>query len=232
MMLTTWAGPVGYEAALDCQRRLVEARQADLIDDLLLVLSHPPTFTAGQHADLDVNLTGARPEIPVVRIDRGGDLTYHGPGQVVAYPIIRLADAKTARRYITALEQALITTLDAFGIAADRREGYPGVWVGRDKIAAVGVRITRFVTKHGVALNVDPDLSHFDGIIPCGISDGGVTSMAALGVTADVADVARVLTAALADVLDRTPRAVPPSTLGLPSLPPPAAVQGPIDSSA
>lgn len=218
-ILTTWAGEVDYDAALRCQEQLVAARQADQIDDMLLVLSHPPTYTAGRHADIAGDLTGLRPDIPVVRIDRGGGLTYHGPGQVVAYPIIRLPDAKVARRYVGALETALITTLAAFGIAADRREGYPGVWVGEEKVAAIGARITRFVTKHGVALNVDPDLADFGGIIPCGIADRGVTSMAALGVPATVPDVARTLTAALADALDRTPRAVPPSTLGLPAAP-------------
>ena len=215
VMLTVWAGEVDYRVALGWQEQLVEARREGLIDDVLLMLSHPPVYTAGRHADVDANVTGLRPGIPVVRIDRGGDVTYHGPGQVVAYPIVRLDEALGARRYVTALEDALIDTVGAHGVAADRRRCYPGVWVNADKIAAVGVRITNRVTKHGVALNVRPDLADFGGIVPCGITDGGVTSLSALGAEASPEDVARDLTAALAHHLRRTPRAVRPAELGL-----------------
>ncbi|WP_370327217.1 lipoyl(octanoyl) transferase LipB [Euzebya sp.] len=219
-MYVVWAGEVPYDVALGWQERLVAARQEDAIDDVLLLLTHPPTYTAGRHADVEANLTGRRPDIPVVRIDRGGDLTYHGPGQVVAYPILRLAQRGAAKAYVTALEQALIDVLGSYGVGADRRAGYPGVWVARadgppDKIAAIGVRITRGVSKHGIALNVDPVMADFDGIVPCGITDGGVTSLAAQGVDVDVEDVRTRLGSALARSLGRTPQPARPSDLGL-----------------
>src|SRR5690606_3948797 len=126
---------------------LVAARTADEIDDVLLTLTHPPVYTAGRHADLDRNVTGARPDIPVMPIDRGGDVTYHGPGQLVAYPIIRLAQRRGIKAYVRALERAVARTVGSYGIAAGPREGYPGVWVGRDKICAIGVRVSAGVTK-------------------------------------------------------------------------------------
>ncbi len=219
-MYSVWAGEVPYAQALAWQERLVAARQADEIDDVLLLLTHPPVYTAGRHAQIEANLTGARPDVPVVRIDRGGDLTYHGPGQVVAYPIMRLPQRGAAKAYVTALEQALIDTVASYGVTAGRRVGYPGVWVdggqpSPDKIAAIGVRVTRGVSKHGVALNVAPDLEDFTGIIPCGIVDGGVTSLDRLGVTADVEDVGRRLGAALATHLQRRPIQALPAELGL-----------------
>lgn len=214
-MLTVWCGEVDYSTALRWQELLVAARQADQVDDVLLLLTHPPVYTAGRNADLRRNLTGRRPDIPVVQVDRGGDVTYHGPGQVVAYPIIRLEGSKVMRAYVTALEDALITTVGSFGIDAQRRSARPGVWVGGDKIAAVGVRVTRRVSKHGIALNVAPDLRDFDGIVPCGITDGGVTSLAVLGVETTVEDVRPRLAAALARSLDRSARAARPQDLGL-----------------
>lgn len=214
-MLTVWCGEVAYAEALRWQGLLVAARQADETDDVLLLLTHPPTYTAGRNAAVEVNVTGSRPDIPLVRVDRGGDVTYHGPGQVVAYPIIRLEGTKVMRRYVTALEDALIATVGSYGVAAARRDGYPGVWVGREKIAAVGVRVTRRVSKHGVALNVDPDLSAFGGIIPCGITDGGVTSLAAQGVATSVEDVRTRLGARLAQALGRPAVPARPQDLGL-----------------
>lgn len=213
-----WAGEVAYDQALAWQDQLVARRQDGLGHDVLLLLTHPPVYTAGAHADVDANLTGARPDIPVVRIDRGGDLTYHGPGQVVAYPILQLARRGAAKAYVHALEEALIRTAGSMGVAARRRAGYPGVWVDGnppDKLAAVGVRITRGVSKHGVALNVDPDLADYGGIIPCGITDGGVTSLAAQGATAEVRQVADRLADELATALGRTPRPATPMTLEL-----------------
>ncbi len=225
VMYTVWAGEVEYRQALAWQDYLVTARQADQIDDVLLVLTHPPVYTAGRHADLAINLTGSRPDIPVIRIDRGGDVTYHGPGQVVAYPIMRLARRGAAKAYVAALEQALIDTAGSFGVVADRRPGYPGVWVaGRDKLAAIGVRITNGVTKHGVAFNVDPPLEDYGGIIACGVPDAGVTSLTQQGVTASVEDVRTRLTAALVQTLDRMPQPSQPTDLGLTRAPPvPAA---------
>ena len=204
--------------ALGWQEHLVRARQADEIDDVLLLLTHPPVYTAGRNADTDASLTGARPDIPVVRVDRGGDLTYHGPGQVVAYPIIGVPRTGAAKRYVTALEQALIDTVGTYGVQGRRRDGYPGVWVDGTpprKIAAIGIRITRGVTKHGIALNVQPDLDDFGGIIPCGITDGGVTSLADLGAATDVEDVATRLGASLGVALDRRLQPVQLADLGL-----------------
>ncbi|CAN5132188.1 lipoyl(octanoyl) transferase LipB [soil metagenome] len=218
LMYTAWAGEVPYEHALRWQEQLVAARQADQIDDVLLLLSHPAVYTAGRNTDIDANLTGMRSDIPVVRIDRGGDLTYHGPGQVVAYPIMRLPRRGAARRFVTALEHGLIDAVSTYGITAERREGYPGVWVRDqrwDKIAAIGVRVTRGVSKHGVALNVAPSMADYDGIIPCGITDGGVTSLALQGVDADVEDVQTRLGAAMTRALDRIAQPARPGDLGL-----------------
>ena len=219
-MHVVWAGEVDYRDALRWQEQLVAARQADAIDDVLLLLTHPPVYTAGRNADLDANLTGTRPDIPVVQVDRGGDLTYHGPGQVVAYPIMRLAQRGAARAFVTSLEQALIDTVGSYGLSADCRDGYPGVWLAADgalpeKIAAIGVRVTRGVSKHGVALNVDLDMGGFAGIVPCGISDGGVTSLAQQGVTTDVEDVQLRLGDALTRTLGRRGRRASPADLGL-----------------
>lgn len=218
-LLIADAGEVPYARALAWQDALVARRQAGEGEDVLLLLSHPPVYTAGAHADVEANLTGARPDIPVVRIDRGGDLTYHGPGQVVAYPILRLAQRGAAKAHVTALEQALIETAAASGVTTGRREGYPGVWVDGSppqKLAAIGVRITRGVSKHGVALNVDPDMADFDGIIPCGITDGGVTSLARLGVVTTPAEVAGILGDRLARALGREPVPTPLTALSLP----------------
>lgn len=218
-LLLVDAGEVPYARALAWQDALVARRQVGEGEDVLLLLSHPPIYTAGAHADVAANLTGARPDIPVVRIDRGGDLTYHGPGQVVAYPIIRLAQRGAAKAYVTALEQALIETAAAYGITAGRRDGFPGVWVDGtppDKLAAIGVRITRGVSKHGVALNVAPDMADYDGIIACGITDGGVTSLARLGVATTTGAVSATLGRHLAAALDRTPIPTPLDALALP----------------
>ncbi len=160
------------------------------------LLEHPPLITAGtsaREADL------LRPDLlPVFRTGRGGQFTYHGPGQRVAYPILNLrARGRDVRRYVATLEQWIIDTLADFGISARREERLVGVWVdvparlggGMAKIAAIGVRVSRGVTRHGVALNVDPDLSHYAAIVPCGVREHGVTSMRALGVAADMAAV-------------------------------------------
>lgn len=218
-LLVVWAGQVGYDAALRWQEDLVARRRAGAAADTLLLLTHPPVYTAGRHADLAAHLTGLRPDIPVVRIDRGGDVTYHGPGQVVAYPILRLARRRGVRAYVTALEEAMIVTVGSYGVRAARRPGLPGVWVGRDKIGAVGVRVSEGVTKHGLALNVAPDLADYAGIVPCGIRDGGVTSLAALGVDASLEEVRQRLAGHLAALLGRRPQPAPPAVSGRPRRP-------------
>lgn len=178
---------IDYETCLEWQNKLVAARQRDLIPDVLLAVTHPPVYTAGKHADIATNLLGTRPDIPVVPIDRGGDLTYHGPGQVVAYPIMKRGRRGVAKAHVEAMEEAVIRVCANLGVTAFRRPEYPGVWVdmGEEfpaKICAVGVRITDGVTKHGLAFNVAVNLDDYTGIIPCGIVEGGVTSLDALGV--------------------------------------------------
>lgn len=183
--------PVAYPDAL----AVMEARAAAIAEgtagEMVWLLEHPPIYTAGTSAD-DADLIDAR--FPVYRTGRGGQFTYHGPGQRVGYAMLDLKNrTPDVRAYVRDLEQWLIETLALLGVKGERREGRVGIWVQRglqeDKIAALGVRIKRWVTFHGVALNVDPDLSHFDGIVPCGVRAHGVTSLADLGVVVSMADV-------------------------------------------
>lgn len=207
-MLHLAAGLAPYPAGSAWQDELHARRVADEIDDVLLTLEHEPVYTAGRHADLERNLTGLRADIPVVDVDRGGDVTYHGPGQLVAYPIVRLDDPRDVRGYVAALEAACAVVAASFGVEARTRPEYPGLWVGQEKLAAIGVRVHRGVTKHGLALNVAPDLDHFDGIVPCGIRDGGVCSLRSLGADAPLEEVRERLVDALARALRRDARTV------------------------
>ncbi len=177
-----------YEQAWQLQRSSHATRAADRCHDLLLLVEHPPVYTVGrttqdQHWPGDAHLM-QQTGIPVVRTERGGSITYHGPGQAVGYPILRLTDhCAGPKAYVRRLEAVLIDTLAEWGITAHRREGLPGVWVGGDhpsKIASIGVRISHGVTMHGFALNVSVDLAPFSAIVPCGIAGCRVTSMAAL----------------------------------------------------
>jgi lipoyl(octanoyl) transferase len=177
-------GVVEYEEALALQQRLVEDRKAGRISDQLLLLEHPAVITLGVRARSDRSHVIATPEalsargVGVFETGRGGDVTYHGPGQLVGYPIIDLRpDRCDAHRYVRDLEEVLIRAVAAFGISATRIRGLTGIWVGDAKLAAIGVRISRWVTSHGFALNVNTQLSDFDLIVPCGISDKSVTSM-------------------------------------------------------
>jgi lipoyl(octanoyl) transferase len=183
--------PVPYPEALAA----MEARAAAIADgtagEQVWLLEHPPIYTAGTSAK-DDDLLEAR--FPVYRTGRGGQFTYHGPGQRVGYAMLDLRTrTPDVRAYVRDLEQWLIETLAQFNIKGERREGRVGIWVQRglreDKIAALGVRIKRWVTLHGVALNVEPDLSHFSGIVPCGVTAHGVTSLADLGIQVSMADV-------------------------------------------
>ncbi|MCC7077983.1 MAG: lipoyl synthase [Acidimicrobiia bacterium] len=174
-------GRVPYLEALDLQTTLFERRVAGKDQDWLLLLEHPPVFTLGRNAEPAHVLT-PREEleaagIGVVETNRGGDVTYHGPGQLVAYPILDLGPAPDVVAHVRNLEEIVIRTLDDFGVPAFREEGYSGVWTERGKVAAVGCRITRGVTMHGTALNVAPDMGHWRHIVPCGLADRSVTSM-------------------------------------------------------
>ncbi|HEX8255305.1 MAG TPA: lipoyl(octanoyl) transferase LipB [Thermoanaerobaculia bacterium] len=173
---------VTYENGMKLQQKLVELRQRDAIDDQLLLLEHPPVITLGRGGKVE-NLL-ASPDILQAQgvrffeTTRGGDITYHGPGQVVGYPIVHLGEGKRdVRKYVEKLEEVLIRTVAEYGITAERVEGKRGIWVGNDKIAAIGVRIARWVTSHGWALNVSTNLEHFRLITPCGLQGSGVTSI-------------------------------------------------------
>lgn len=177
-------GVVPYADGLDLQKRLVEQRKAGEIPDQLLLLEHPPVITLGVKARggranvLATAETLAAEGVELFETGRGGDVTYHGPGQLVGYPIISLEpDRRDVHRYVRDLEEVLIRTAAAFGVTAARSPGLTGIWVGSEKLAAIGVRIARWVTSHGFAFNVTTNLSHFDLIVPCGISDKGVTSL-------------------------------------------------------
>jgi len=183
--------PVPYETALaDMETRAAAIADGRAAEEVWL-LEHPPIYTAGTSArDSDL----LAPHFPVYRTGRGGQFTYHGPGQRIGYVMLDLRRRRQdVRAYVHDLEQWLIETLAQFNVKGERREGRVGIWVRRgsreDKIAALGVRIRRWVTFHGVALNVDPDLSHYDGIVPCGISQHGITSLADLGILVSMADV-------------------------------------------
>ena len=206
-------GMVPYGTALSLQRELVAERQANRVPDTLLLLQHPHVVTLGVSAQQQSTNVLASPReladrgVELHEAPRGGDVTYHGPGQLVGYPILDLRpDRCDVHRYVRDLEAVLIGTAGAFGIAAERAAGLTGVWVGTDKLAAIGVRLSRWVTSHGFALNVSTDLDYFTLIRPCGIHGRGVTSIAALsGRPVTVAEVEPLLVREFAAVFDRTP---------------------------
>ena len=183
--------PIAYPDALASMEARAAAIAEGTAGEMVWLLEHPPIYTAGTSAN-DADLIDAR--FPVYRTGRGGQFTYHGPGQRVGYAMLDLRRRKPdVRAYVRDLEQWLIETLALFNVKGERREGRVGIWVQRgsqeDKIAALGVRIKRWVTFHGVALNVDPDLSHFSGIVPCGVRAHGVTSLSDLGIIVSMTDV-------------------------------------------
>ncbi|MET0457003.1 MAG: lipoyl(octanoyl) transferase LipB [Mycobacterium sp.] len=210
-------GVVDYLTAWDVQRDVFEARVAGGRDTLLL-LEHPPVYTAGKRTEPHERpLAG---DVPVVETDRGGKITWHGPGQLVGYPIVGLAEPLDVVNFVRRLEDALIAVCASFGLATGRVQGRSGVWVPADpapshdgaparparKIGAIGIRVARATTQHGFALNCDCDLSAFSSIVPCGISDAGVTSLTAeLGRRVTVEDVTDTVARAIQDALDGRP---------------------------
>lgn len=199
-------GPVAYPEAVAAMEQRVAAIRAGEAPELVWLLEHPPLYTAGTSARDDDLID---PRFPVYRSGRGGQYTYHGPGQRVAYALLDLKRRYPAgpdlRAYVHDLEEWIIRALSAFNVEGERREGRVGIWVRRDggreaKIAAIGVRIRRWVGYHGIALNVEPELSHYEGIVPCGISEHGVTSLADLGLPVTLADADVALRAAFAEV--------------------------------
>jgi len=173
---------VPYDEALALQRSLVEERRAGRVGDTLLLLQHPHVITLGVRGDRSHILAGAdvlaARGVQIHETGRGGDVTYHGPGQIVGYPIVDLnPDRRDVHRYVRDIEEVLIRTAADYGIDAERVVGLTGVWVGREKLAAIGVRIARWITSHGFAFNVSTNLDYFALIVPCGIADRGVTSL-------------------------------------------------------
>ena len=189
-------GVKAYEPALKLQEEFVDKRAKNEIPDTLLLVEHEPVYTLGINAD-ENNIIVSKDElkrkrIKVIKTSRGGDVTFHGPGQLLGYPIIFLgAGAKKVLWYVEKLEQLIIRTLSDFGIKGSTDRKHRGVWVGNDKIAALGVRITRQITMHGFALNVSTDLKYYEAIIPCGIRGKGVTSLRLLGCKASMDEVKR-----------------------------------------
>ncbi|TDV40447.1 lipoyl(octanoyl) transferase [Actinophytocola oryzae] len=186
-------GTIDYVEAWELQRELATARADETGPDTLLLLEHPSVYTAGKRTEPD-----ERPDdgTPVVDVDRGGKITWHGPGQLVGYPIVKLGDPVDVVQYVRRIEQALIAVCDELGVPTGRVEGRSGVWLAADdhrherKIAAIGIRVQRGVTMHGFEINCDADLSAFDRIVPCGIRDAGVTSLTLeLGRTVTVTEV-------------------------------------------
>ncbi len=216
------AGRVDYRHGWAWQRHLVAARAADEVGDVLLLVEHPPTYTLGSRADAnnilldEAGLHAAG--IEVVQSDRGGDVTYHGPGQVVGYPILALSGPRVVD-YVRALEELNLRMLARHEVEAGRIPGLTGVWTSQGKVTAIGVRVSAArVTQHGWATNVDPDLDHFRGIVPCGIDDRPVTSLADLGVEITRDDVVDASVAAFgdvfaADLVEATPDDLGPSSL-------------------
>lgn len=191
-------GCLGYTEAFALQRELVDRRKRGEIPDQLLFVEHPHVITLGRNGHLENLLASkeilSRTGIDFQETDRGGDITYHGPGQIVGYPVFDLREWKRdVGAYVRAIEQAIIDTLDSFGIEAGREPGATGVWTRQGKICAIGVHISRWVTSHGFALNHTTDLSYFQYIVPCGLTKP-VTSIAALGQAVDRADVQEALT--------------------------------------
>ena len=186
-----------YEAAHDFMESRVQAIRDGVAPETVWLLQHPPLYTAGTSAASDDLLDAER--FPVFQTGRGGQYTYHGPGQRVGYFMLDLKHhGSDVRAYVNSLEEVMIRTIAEFGVIGERREGRVGIWVERgggreDKIGAIGVRVRKWVSFHGLALNVDPDLSHFGGIVPCGISEHGVTSLKDLGVKASMDEVDQVL---------------------------------------
>lgn len=208
--------PVAYPEAVSAMEERVAAIRAGTAAELVWLLEHPPLYTAGTSAREGDLLAPDR--FPVYRSGRGGQYTYHGPGQRVAYVMLDLKNrGSDVRRYVHDLEEWLIRSLARFNVVGERRSGRIGIWIDRgrhggmpgreDKIAAIGVRIRHWVSYHGVALNVEPDLSHFQGIVPCGQREHGVTSLVDLGLPVTLAEVDVAMREAFKEVFGRTPRA-------------------------
>ncbi len=208
-LTASWLGRVDYGDAWEAQRELFLARLDADCGDSLMLLEHPPTYTLGRRA-LEEDLVYKEAQraargISLFNVDRGGRATYHGPGQLVGYPIMALGDRYDVLRYLRKLEDVVIAVAGDLGVEAHRDPEHTGVWVGRNKIGAIGVKITRGITMHGFAFNVRTDLSMFEGIVPCGLADRWVTSvLAETGTSHSVKEVGSLAANHLASVFDRS----------------------------
>ena len=205
-------GTIRYADGLELQRRLVDDRKADRIPDTLLLLQHPHVLTIGVKKDGRDHILASPDRLTALGVDvfetgRGGDVTYHGPGQLVGYPIIDLnPDRRDVHRYVRDLEEVMIRVCADYGLAAGRVKGFSGAWIGDEKIGAIGVRISRWITSHGFAFNVATDIDFFNLIVPCGIADKGVTSLASqLGGAPDKSEVEDRFAAHFGAVFDAVP---------------------------
>ena len=206
-------GVVRYQDALDLQRALVEERRGGLVQDLLLLLQHPPVITVGVKGDGGrAHVVAAASHLTELGIDvcetgRGGDVTYHGPGQIVGYPILDLRpDRCDVHRYVRDLEEVMIRVCADFHVAAKRCKGLTGAWIGDNKIGAIGVRISRWITSHGFAFNVSTNLDEFSLIVPCGIPNRGVTSLEhAVGREVPIGEVEDAVVRRFCEVFERDP---------------------------
>ena len=208
-LTASWLGRVEYPAAWSWQQELFLARLDGDVGDTLMLLEHPPTYTLGRRGNKEDLVYGDRERatrgIALYEVDRGGRATYHGPGQLVGYPILALGERYDVISYLRRLEDVLIRVAGSLGVEAHRDDDHTGVWVGRNKIGAIGVKITRGISMHGFAFNVATDLSMFEGIVPCGIRDRWVTSVAAeTGRIYPLKEVATLAAVHLAEVFERT----------------------------
>lgn len=210
LQIIDW-GRTEYAAAFEQQKALVDQRRVGSAPDTLIFTEHEPVYTMGMRKGADQHLIWQEAElakqgIAVHKSNRGGDITYHGPGQLVGYPILSLLHRKDLHAYLRDLEEVVIATLAHFDLNTSRREGKTGIWLETRKICAIGVAVRSWVTYHGFALNVEPDLNHFSGIVPCGITDGTVTSMAAeLGQSIDMSAVKARLAVEFQSIFGNTP---------------------------
>jgi len=221
MCLIWHLGLIEYSEAYQLQRTLHRQRVEGKIDDVMLLLEHPPTITVGKSGTLDNVLISreqlAQQGISLFFIDRGGDVTYHGPGQLIVYPILDLRErGKDLHRYVYNLEEVILRTLKDFSIYADRDEGHPGVWVNQEEIAAIGLSLRRWVSMHGFALNINIDLKHFSFINPCGFSDRRATSMSKiLGSHVPMEEATNSLISHFCDIFDFLKVSIPRQSRGL-----------------
>lgn len=206
-------GHTEYEEALARQKTRVEQRRSGLCGDALIFTEHAPVYTIGLRKGAAQHLVWtevecARRGIAVVQSNRGGDITYHGPGQIVGYPIVSLQDRRDLHAYLRDLEEVVIRTLAAYNLKSARREGKTGIWIDNErKICAIGVAVRSWISYHGFALNVGPDMTHFEGIVPCGITDGTVTSLAnELDKSVDITELKARLAVEFKRVFRNTPK--------------------------